>query len=83
MDKNYQEMYDVQMFPVYVVKNFDSSGKKKKETFELKEFYRSKDSPAEIEIEQQKDVLERLDTRYYLDLYWSIEPKSMPFLIQH
>ena len=40
------------MFPVYVVKNFDSSGQRKKENYELKEFYRSKDSPADIEIEQ-------------------------------
>ena len=69
------------MFPIYIVENFDSSGEVKKQKYGIKDFYRSKDSPAEYEIGKYPQLLKLADTSYYLDIYWSIEPNCMPFLI--
>jgi hypothetical protein len=51
-------------------------------TYELKDFYRAKDSPAEIQIGKNPEVLRKVDTKYYVDLYWGLDPKAMPYMIK-
>lgn len=53
---------------------------KKANNYELKDFYRAKDSPAEIQIGKNPEVLRRLDTKYYTKLYWAIDANAMPYM---
>jgi hypothetical protein len=55
---------------------------KKANNYELKDFYRAKDSPADIQIGKNPDVLRRLETKYYVELYWSLDQKSMPKMVK-
>ena len=49
---------------------------KKTNSYELKDFYRAKDSPADIQIGKNPEVLRRLETKYYAELYWSLDQES-------
>ena len=50
--------------------------------YELQDFYRAKDSPAEIQIGNNPDVLRRVETKYYTDLYWGLETKMIPYMVK-
>jgi len=73
----------VQFFPVYIVKNhqIQAGGKIVELKNELKQYYRAKDSEAEIKTGKQLEVLKKVDTEYYAQLYWNLEPDQLPPLI--
>lgn len=57
-------------FPVYVARDPKQ---------ELKPFYRGKQAKGGGAAPGQG--LQLVDTRYYLDIFWAMEPQSLPFLV--
>ena len=49
---------------------------------ELKQFYRGKDFPAQFKAGSNQSILSLEDTKYFLDLFWAIEPQSIPEIIK-
>lgn len=54
-----------------------------REHYNLKQFYRAKNSDAEIKIGENPEVLQRVDTKYYCELFWALEPQSQPEIIKN
>mmetsp|Transcript_23420 Transcript_23420/g.36085 ORF Transcript_23420/g.36085 Transcript_23420/m.36085 type:complete len:101 (+) Transcript_23420:31-333(+) len=52
-------------------------------SYEVKQFYRSKDSSAEIQIGQYPTVLQAADSKFLCDLFWNLESESFPSFIKH
>lgn len=50
-------------------------------TIELKDFYRSKGSAAEIRIGTNPEILRSVECEYYCDLFWALEKESTPYII--
>lgn len=63
--------------PLFII-NQEASAKQ----LELKQFYRTEDSPAEIQVHTEVHILPRLDQKYFLEMFWQLEPSSLPFAIQ-
>ena len=82
--RSQSQKWQIQYFPIYMVRHQDqrptSMLEKKANNYELKDFYRAKDSPAEIQIGKNPEVLRRLDTKYYTKLYWAIDANAMPYM---
>ena len=81
----------IKYFPVFIVKKPPKDGiagrggflsPRSQQRHKLKDFYRSKDSQAEIIVGQQEQVLERVDTKYFCELFWALEPESFPLFIK-
>ena len=66
---------------LYFVENYDTDVKNKI-VYEMKDFYRKPQSPPTYKIDTEKDekIIKKVeDTRYYLDMFWKIEPQCKPY----
>ena len=70
--------FNMEYFPVYMVKADSTLNDK---TLELKDFYRSKGSKANIKVGTNPDILRQVDSRYYCDLFWALESQSVPYIV--
>ena len=52
-----------------------------KKRFELKDFYRAKDSDALIQIGKEPEILKKVNSDYYLQLFWGLEKQSTPRIV--
>ena len=50
-------------------------------TYELSDFYRSKEANADVKIGQVPEILKEVRPQYYLDIFWALEEDSMPSVI--
>ena len=62
--------------PIFIV-NQEACAK----VLELRQFYRTEDSPAEIQVFKEASILPRLDSKYFLDMFWQVEPFSIPKVV--
>lgn len=67
------EEFSFNEFPVYIVRD-------KKQ--EIKNLYRGKSSTAKYTFDKSPEVLMMVSTRYYLEIFWAMEPASLPALVQ-
>jgi len=64
--------------PLYLVKNVQAQPSADRQQYDIREFYRGKDTPAAMPIGKHPGILQEADTRYYLNLLWGLEPKLIP-----
>ena len=77
--KMYNDQFCISYFPVYMCQH---KAKLDGKTYEISDFYRSKEASADVKIGQAPEILRKVEPCHNLDIFWALEPESMPSIIQ-